>query len=485
MKRLISLLLVAVLLVGCFVMSGCSKNTSEGGITEISWYIPTLLEGNGVPKVLEKVNQLLAERYQLKLNLVCVDGGNYPAKMQAMNAGREEYDLAFVSNWTNDFYQNVSNGSLYDITDIIKECAPKTYEMLSEAEKKSASIDGRIYAIPNWQIQAKSTALYFDKEKIDSTGMKIEDFNSFSDITAYLEKLHKIDPNCNVIGRHWTSLLFYEGYEEIIGAKMPPVIKFEADGKPVVINQYETQEFKDYIQLRDKWVKDGLVTDRYDPDLKASNKSVRRSPFGMHVYKPGIAESLTDSNGYEFVAKPFSKALLSSAGINAALTGVSSTSKHPKEALKMIEVMNTDEEIKNLLCWGFEGVNYEKTGEMKVKPIANSGYSRVSDWLLGSIRNAYQLDGTSETIIQETEDYNNSAVVSPLIGLYLDIGSFSTEAANCKTVVNEQVEMLEIGLTGNVDAAYSKFISDLKAAGVDRVIAECQSQVDKWWKSNN
>lgn len=484
-KKIISILLAAVGLTSSFVMSGCSKDQAEGGITEISWYIPTILEGNEVSNVLDKVNAALAERYNLKLKLVCVDQGNYSQKLQVMNAGREEYDLAFVSNWTNDFQQNVSNGCLYDITEDIKEYAPKTYEMLSDAEKKSVSVDGKLYAIPNWQIQAKSTALMFDKEKLDSTGMKLEDFNTLSDITIYLEKLHKVDPNCNVVGgSQWPSLLFYEGFAEIAGESLPPVIKFEADGKPVVVNQYETQEFKDYVNLRDQWVKDGLVTNQYDPDLKASNKAVRRSAYGIHIYKPGLAEANTESNGYECVAKPFSKALISSAGINAALTGVSATSRHPKEALRMIEVMNTDEEIRNLLCWGIEGVNYEKTGDMKVKPIPDSGYSRISDWLLGSIRNAYQLDGTSENIMQELEDYNNSAIVSPLIGMYFDVNPVSTEAANCKTVINEQLKNLELGLTGDVDAALNKFISDLKIAGADAVIEECQAQVDKWWAEN-
>lgn len=483
-KKIISMLLVAASLTSCFAMGGCSKDTSTGGVTEISWYIPTVLEGNEVSNVLEQVNAKLREKYQLKLNLVCIDNGNYSQKLQVMNAGREEYDLAFVSNWSNDFQQNVSNGCLYDITDDIKECAPKTYEMLSDAEKKSVSIDGKMYAVPNWQIQAKSTSLSFDKEKLDSTGMTLDDFNTLNDLTTYLEKLHKVDPNCNVVGTYWPSLLFYEGYTEVLGESLPPVIKFEADGKPVVVNQYETQEFKDYVTLRDKWTKEGLTTNQYDPDLKASNKAVRRSPYGIHIYKPGLAESMTDGNGYECVAKPFSKALISSAGINAALTGVSSTSRHPKEALKMIEVMNTDEEIKNLLCWGIEGVNYEKTGDMKVKPIENSGYSRISDWLLGSIRNAYQLDGTSDTIMQDLEEYNNSAIESPLLGVYIDVNPISTEAANCKTVVNEQLERLELGLTDNVDSALSKFTDDLKTAGADTVIAECQSQIDEWWAKN-
>lgn len=481
-KRIVSTLLAASAAAGCF--AGCSNGATDG-VTEISWYIPTIVEGSQVSNVLNQVNEKLVEKYNLKLNLTCVDGGNYQQKLQVMNAGREEYDIAFVSNWTNDFQQNVSNGCLYDITEDIKQYAPETYAKMSEAEKLSVSMDGKMYAIPNWQIQAKSTSLSFDKEKLDSTGMTLEQFKTLDDLTAYLKKLHEVDPNCNVVGTFWASLLFHNKYTEVLSESLPPVINFEDDGKPVVVNQYETQEFKDYVQIRDQWVKDGFVTNQYDPELKAGNKEVRRSPFGIHIYKPGLAEQQTKGNGYEMVAKPFSDALLSSAGINAALTAVSATSSHPQEALKMIEIINTDEEIRNLLCWGIEGVNYEKTSDTKVKIIEDSGYSRISDWLLGSIRNVYQLDGTSETIIQDTEDYNNSAVMSPLLGAYIDVNPVATEAANCKTVINEQLKNLELGITGDVDAAYEKFIKDLKAAGSDAMIAECQKQIDEWWAKNN
>ena len=485
-KRILSLMLAAVTAAGCFGMTGCSsKDDSADGITKVSWYIPTVLEGKDVETVLNKANELLAERYNLELDLVCIDSGNYAQKMQVMNAGREVYDIAFTSNWTNDFASGVENGVYYDLSKDLPEVAPTVWANMSDAEKQAVSVDGAIYAIPNWQIQAKSTSLTFDKDKLDKSGMTLDEINTLDDVTTYLKKLHEVEPNCNVVAKTiWPSLTFHYGLNELIGEGLPPAIYFEKDGKPVVINQYETEEFENYVKTRDVWVKEGLVTDQYDPELKPSKKEIRRSPFGMHIYKPGLAADSTRSNGYEVVAKPFSKAVISSVGINAALTAVSATSEHPREALKMIEVMNSDKEIYNLLCWGLEGTHYTKVSDNKIETIDNSGYNRISNWLLGSIRNSYQIATAEDTLIQDTEDYNNNAVVMPLNGLTFSLANIATEIANCKTVVNEQRDMLELGLTGDVDAALAKFRADIKASGVDTMIKDLQAQVDEWWAAN-
>ena len=485
-KRFLSLVLAATTAMGCMSMTGCtSKHEEADGITTVSWYIPTILEGKDVETVLNQVNDLLEERYRLNLKLVCIDSGNYAQKMQVMNAGREVYDIAFTSNWTNDFASGVENGVYYDLSKDLPEVAPTVWSNMSEAEKEAVSINGAIYAIPNWQIQAKSTSLVFDKEKLDKTGMTLDDFKTFDDLTTYFRKLHEVDPDCNVVSKTiWPSLMFQYGLNEIIGEGLPPAIRFDVEGKPTVINQYETEEFETYVKTRDMWVKEGLATDQYDPELKPSKKEIRRSPFGIHIYKPGLSAEQTRSNGYEMVAKSFSESVISSVGINATLTAVSTTSTHPREALKMIEVMNSDKEIYNLLCWGLEGTHYTKVSDNKIETIENSGYNRIANWMIGSIRNSYQLATTEDTLIADTEEYNNNAVVMSLNGMPISLENIATEIANCKTVVKEQRDMLELGLTGDVDEALAKFRSDIKASGVDRMIADLQTQVDEWWASN-
>lgn len=480
MKKRIMLAVLTIALASAGI-TGCGEKKEDGDITEISWYLPGVLEGKDVQEVIDTVNAKLKEKYNLKLKINCIDGGNYNEKLQIMNAGREVYDLAFTANWTNDFFKNVSNGVFYDLTEDLPKYAPTLYEALSEAEKESVTVDGKIYAVPNWQIQAKSTAFIVPADRLKSTGMTLDEINNLDDMTTYLRKIHEADPACNSVSECWSSLMFCYGYNELLEQGLPPIINFNEEGKPTVLNQYETPEFENYVKVRASWVKEGLVKDTYDP--KQTNSGGKTDwPFFVHIYKPGIDTQQTLANNYEVLCKPISEAVISSVGINAALTGVSATSKHPQEAIKMLEIINTDKEIYNLLCNGIEGKNYEKISENKIKPIAESGYSKITDWTLGSIANGYLAENDADDLIEQTKEYNESAINLSVNGIQFKVDNIATEMANCRTVVNEQLKMLELGLTEDVDAALAKFRNDLKLSGADTIVSEVQKQIDDGWK---
>ena len=110
-----------------------------------------------------------------------------------------------------------------------------------------------------------------------------------------------------------------------------------------------------------------------------------------------------------------------------------------------------------------------------------AGYSRIPNWEMASIANSYLLSSAADDVVEKTEEYNNSAKASPIIGMQFSVDNIATEMANCRTVVNEQLQMLELGLTDDVDAKLAKFREDLKISGVDSMIEELQKQLDEWW----
>lgn len=478
MKRIISILLVLVMSLTMCIFSGCGEE-SEDGITTITWYIPGVLEGADVGMVMDEVNKLLAERYQLKLDLICIDNKNYSSKMQVINAGREEYDLLYVKN----FNESITNGVLYDITDLLPEVAPVTYKALDEANWKAVTVDGRIYGVPNWQVQAYASGLMADKSKFDVAGVDPKTVKTTEDLTAYMEKIHAAEPNTNILGPWWSFMTAYYGIEPVIAEKMVGAIWFEKDGKPKVFNQYETDEFKEFVEMRHDWVERGLAADYYEADTNANKKGVQTMPFNIFWWKPGVAEDSTLSNGYEWIAETISPALRTTNAIRATMTGVSTTSKHPKEALKMIEVMYADAEIYNLLCWGIEGKHYTKNEEGKIRVTDNSGYDRISNWKIGPIYNSFMLETHADTLYDDTKEFNDNAIVSPLLGFNFDTTNISTELANCTTVIDKQLQVLELGFV-EPKKGIKELNEALKVAGSDKIIKELQKQIDEWWKKN-
>lgn len=483
-KKIVCLLLCLTMI---FAVAGCNsnkKNQKDSDVTTITWYVPGVLDCADKDEVMDKVNELLAKRYKLNVELIFIDGGNYASKMQTINAGGEEYDLSFVSNWRNDYYTNVANGTLVDLTELLDKY-PDLKNSMNDNVWDASRVDGKIYAIPSWQIQAKSTSLAIDTEVLKQSGYTLDQINTLDDIGKYMQSLHKTMPECNMVGQVWSSLTYKYNILTLLGDTLPAAIYVTDDGsKPKVMNMYESPEFSEYVNTRYKWVQEGIMSDMYDAIAmkKGSNKDVRTTPFSIHIYKPGLKGELELSTGTDYSVKQFSNAVLSSSGVCAAMTGISTTSKHPDKALELLNAINKDKEIMNLLCWGIEGKHYTKVSDTQIKIADNSGYSRINSFVLGSNYGTYCLENQDPDLYEQVKTFNDTAIVSPLNGLNLNTSSITTESANCNNIIKEQLESLERGAV-DPKTALPKFIKDLKTAGSDKIIQEIQKQVDSWWAS--
>lgn len=461
-------------------LSGCGTGGEDGETTTVSWYLSGVKQDSSYDEVFKKVNEELEKKYNLKLNIVLTDGTNFSQKIQMMNAAQEEYDLAFTSNWTNNYYTNVQNGSLLELTDLLPKHAPKLWDSLYEYERNAVKVDGEIYAVPNWQVQARSTGFVVPKEKIEKTGMSVDDLNTMEDFGEYLRKLKTIEPETVRAGGGWQILMTYYGLTTIVQEGLPGSIYFNQEGKPTVVNQFDTDEFMEYAHLMRKWEQEGLINSNLSSGK--DYQKLNQHPGGWENYKPGIEISKKTRYGYDWVGKQVSPAVMATESVLSTMTGVGRYSKHPEESVKIMEIMYTDKELYNTLAWGIEGQNYEKVSDNVIRTLEDSKYS-MSDWMLGSVKNSYITEGNPETIWKDTEEYNNNSIKSQLMGFVLDNSAITADLGNCETVVKKYLESIESGSV-DPDAVVPEFRQALKTAGVDRLIAEVQRQVDKWWSEN-
>ena len=472
---------LAAILAGATILSGCGNGLGGSGkMVTIKWYIPALLTGNGKDAVFAKVNEILAEKYNLQLDLVAIDSGNYDQKMQAINAAGEEYDLAYTAHWKNNYVANVTNDIFVELTEEdLKEYAPNTFELTGSAAWDATRVNGKIYAVPNWQMQTRATALIAPQEYLDLTGTDLAAIKDYDGITEYLRKLHAVKPQVNEIPGFWSQVITHHNMVEVYEERMPGVVDFTKEGKPVVFNQYESQDFADYVATRNSWIAEGLVVDQYIPDSKAGSKEFKTQAMTAHQWSPMVESTVESSSGYDHGASSFSEIIMTPSGVTAALTGISTTSKHPMEALKMIEIINSDPEIMNLIAYGIEGVDYDKVSDNQIKLREDKQYAGPALYAIGSMANAYLTETQSPTLIEDMQAHNNSAIASPLMGFNANLENVTLEVANCKSVVSEYLEMLDLGLYGPDKLA--EFNQKLKTAGVDTIINELQKQIDEWY----
>lgn len=478
MKKIVSLLL-AVSMLGAF--AGCGNKAGEEGVTTIKVYT----RGERTidhDKVIKKINEQLVEKYGMKLDLLPISSGDYVSKMQVICAAQENFDLMFIGGTIN-LYNNVKTGTLADITDLLPQYAPELYNSMSETVWSAGMVDGRIYTAPIWQIMARADCFVTPRAFLEETGTDIDDINSMEDIEAYLTKIHAIHPETNQLLETVFRPRYYK-YLEITDADKPGMIR-ESDctsgKKPIVVNQYESKEFKEYVTQRYDWAQRGLITDTYSPDTQGALKRGLQPFWFTATYKPGVQAELCANVGVDVVAKQFTPGILTPGGVIAASMGVSATSNHPEKAVKFLEILNTDKEIYNEIVWGFEGENYEKLSDEKIRPLDTEKYGYYN-WAIGSVKNSYLLESQDDNVWEETAQANDIALVSPLMGLSIDTTPIISELTDCQTVLNEKLPLLVSGLV-EPEQGIKELIDALKIAGSDRIIEELQHQIDKFWET--
>ncbi len=105
-------------------------------------------------------------------------------------------------------------------------------------------------------------------------------------------------------------------------------------------------------------------------------------------------------------------------------------------------------------------------------------------WLSGNQFIEHVWKGTDPELWEKVKEFNAWATRSKASGFTFDSSTVKTEVASIGTVITQYALPLETGSLGP-DKILPKFIESLKAAGIDKVIAEKQMQLDEWTQEQN
>ncbi|WP_168735615.1 ABC transporter substrate-binding protein [Cohnella fermenti] len=439
----------------------------------------------GDEAVYDAMNKILKEKINTTVEFVKIpSNGDYTQKMTIMVNAQEEFDLAFTSPSYFDYFANAAKGSFVDITDLLPKYAPQTYAQFKPEIWNAAKVNGKIYASINQQIFARQSGFVIskplaDKYQFDPTGVTKQ-----SDLLPFLEKVKAGEPAdttdqlYNAQMKNHVFSYFYPYYEwETIGGSDVPGVASSVLDQPKVFNEYDTPEFKEFIltnaefQMKGLIAKDALTRPTFDASKYAASS--------MATLMPGIEETVKKTYKAEQYIIPLGDPILTTPNAIATMTAVSATSKHPERALMVIELLNTDKELYNLMVWGIEGVDYEKTGDNRIESLSGSTYGPAPGWMFGNQFNSFVSGTQPDDVWTQTKELNETAKVSKLYGFNFSPDSVKTEIANTSAIVNEYKAAFNTGMYGaDTEKIYAEFLSKLKAAGVDKVLQEKQKQVD-------
>lgn len=475
-KKLVCLLMVAILL---FSATACSKSTSgEDGVVTVTWMLP-ISEQPDEALIEAAVNEIAEKEIGVKIDLIGIDGSAFQERMNMNMASGKDFDLCFTG-YNNKYANAVYNGGLLELDEMLDKVTPDLKSALPDYAWEVAKMDGKIYAVPNLQFYANPTSVWFFDDLAQKYGFDTKSIKHIEDCEPYFETLVEKEPGVipyiiDYAPDHWTSPV----YEEIT-----PGIVIRKDGSSSKVEiVYDTEEYKDAIHTLHDWYKKGIL--RSDL-VSAQNETaeIKTGKIASHGsgWAPGAEETQKQTYKRPVSIVPIHEPYMNKALCVAAMTGIGRNSKHPEEALKVIELVNTNKDVINLLFLGIKDKHYTLNEEGKYVKIPDSGWNVGGAWMFGNQFNALLAEGQADDVWETSAKMNLESIKSPLLGFTLNTDPIKSEISQLAAVSDEFSKQLQI-----VEdyANYDKMMAKMKDAGIERVLAEVQKQVDAYWAKNN
>lgn len=479
MKKIVSLMLAVVM---CFSITACNnkkEGVKEEDVVTLTWYVP-LSPQDDLELVMEEAAKITVPLIGAKIDLKCIEASSFSERMNMNMAAGSKFDMTFTG-YVNPYLSAVNKGGLMDITELIEKETTELKKSLPDYAWEAAEVDGKIYAVPNFQIYAPPTSLLMIKDVVEEYGLDYKNVKKMSDLEPFLEKVKENEPNLYPYKPHYgTSAWLNDKYETIQSG-----VAIRTDGSsPEVFFLYETPEYIEVLQTLHEWYKKGYIRS----DLLSVGDESADIKFGKYVvsqsgWAPGAEVSAKINNGNkDMIIQPIMKPYLTKEKALATMIGIGRGSQHPEKAIKMIELLNTNKELYNLISYGIEGKHYTKDADGKISIIPDSGYVTNAAWMFGNQFNSYVQVGQDDDVWEQTKKVNDDSIKSPLLGFVLDTAPIKNEISQVSAVSGEYSEKSFI-----VDGLgrREEMMKKLDQAGRQKILQEIQKQVNEYWKTKN
>jgi len=436
----------------------------------------------GFGDIVEELNKITKEKINATVTVEMIPLGEYTDKMQMKFASGEEWDVCFTGLW-NPYLDAVNKGAYAELTEeVLNTYAPEFMAQINPGAWEACSINGKIYGAPIEQIYVRQTGLRFATDLTDKYGFDYTAVKTFEDLDDYLATIKENEPEAVPFMGASAILDYafsYMGFDAIAGNGVPGVVYFDAE-TPVVVNQYASEEFMEVCKKMREWNLAGY----FPADIITGSDSVGQQTVRAvdldPAYKPGGTVAESQLRGYAISEIGIGNAALTTGSVQATMTAVSANSENVERAVAFINLLNTDEDVLNLLCHGIEGVDYQFVGDGSDRVIEMiSGYPGIYSFFVGCVFNEYYTDPTQVGTWEETREINGNAPASCIMGFVFNSEPVATEIAQCNTVVSEYAHPIQCGEV-DTEEAIATLLEKLEEAGASKVMAEMQKQIDAW-----
>ena len=447
-----------------------SESNSEAPVDLVWWTIGN--EPKDFALVSEEIKKYTLEKLNVNLQMKYASWGEYNTKMSKIVQSGEQFDIAFTSGIEN--YQDLLNkGYFMDLTELLPTTTPALYDFIPEDLWKGVTINGKILGVPAYKDSAQAQYWIWDKATVEELGIDYESVETLQDLEPVLQKIKEARPNeyplilnANEGINGFNAAI--NGYDEIV--VKPAIGVSYQDSSAKVVGIWEQENVMENLKTLHSWFNKGYI----NPDAATL----------LELPKTRVVSSAQSFEGGwkdTEVGHKYFGPVYSTRTIQGSFLSLSAGCTSPEEALKVIELVNTDKYFRNLLAFGIEGTHYEKTGENTIKKL-NDKYE-VPAYTQGTFFNMYVQEPNPADQWTKLKDLQETAFASPVLGFTFDSSKVQNQISACANIESKYGSSLITGSV-NPEEALPKMIAELNAAGYQDIIAEAQRQVDEFLVNN-
>ena len=340
-------------------------------------------------------------------------------------------------------------------------------------------------AIPSQNAYATTKSYVFKKDLVDKYNIDYKNIHTLEELESFLKVVKENEPGITPA--------FASQNRDIPGSENPDLTPVCSGLGWDEVNQKLVYKYEDPVTLEkyrkvNEYYKKGYIAK--DAAIKSDYMSeVKTGKYGV-ISNPGIytedGSKSTNAYGYDCVESYISTTYMTTSSFQSTMTAVNSGSKNPELAMQILNLVWENPKLSNLLAYGIEGENYTVVDnsnpdmpEVSVKSGSEQTWG-ISHNYIGPLFDQWGSEWNSREAIENIMKTNHDAKTSGLYGFRLDKEPIKTKLVQISSIITEVNQVFYTGSMSNFDEYVNEVNQRLKAAGIEDVYKEVQSQIDAW-----
>lgn len=483
--------------------AGSKETASKPADGNYPLVVMAMMNFSGSPAGLDRIQKLISayteENLGISFQLMIMDSASYKQNMTLMLTSGEQVDIfnaigvGYTSCVNKDYCLDLEED------DLIATHGAGILETMDKTYVDACRIDGTLYGLPQQRDMAAGLmGIAIGAEYLDGIGYDYASkyanegdeaiYTDLDEISEIFAQLHEKYPDKYVFAPQEATISQGPKVDAIGGDTFGVLLDPENSLK--VDDLYGSDIFRKFCDVFYGWNQAGYISADALTDDTAATSQVKAGTTMSYATatKPGIKQQESNLCGRDMIIFQCGDDFMKSSAVAGMPWCINSNTADPVAAMKILNAFYTDPYLSNLLCWGEEGKEWQKTEDGHITfaegvTAENSEYYNNVNWQTPNQFIAEIWQGDSLDIWERMEKFNSESVKSIALGFSFDNSAVSSTYTALMNVYDGYVKALFYGFT-NPETGIPEVVDKLNAAGLQEYIQAKQEALDKWAADN-